>query len=383
MKFCQVLTYPEPHLHRVFSARPHLLNAPFRDQAPELALEVPDATSHWTTTLAELGHETQLLVANDPVSQCQWATERLESFAPRKAGEWVREIVLKQLGKSKPDVLCFTDPVLFGATFLEKIHHRPRWIIGLNSLPPGGSHSWAGYDLVVSPHEAGVRDAWLKRAGDSRLLPTSFPRHVAEAVFQEPTSVDVVYFGRWLPEEENRNKRMAALARASVRKNGGFSMHLFLDIPENVIVPPEVQKLNRGSCFGLARYRALSSARIVVVEEADRTVKQTVPTAVFESTGVGVFTLAPAGAALARCFNPGTEIETYEGTADLLQKVERFLHDESPRKAIARAGQERCLTEHSMENHARTLLNWLEGEPGRLKARMRRWWRHLEAKHKH
>lgn len=382
MKFCQVLTYPEQHLERFFAARPHLLNAPFSAFAPEFSIEAPDAPLLWTSTLRELGHEAHLLVANDPVSQCQWAEERLDSFAPKEANGWIHEIVLKQLGKLKPDVICFSDPSLFGAGFLKKIHHRPRWIVGMNQCHPGGNHSWTGYDLVLSSNDAGVRDAWLKHAGDSRLLPQGFPRYVAEAVFQEPISVDVVYFGRWLPDEENRNKRVAALARASARKNGGFSMEMFLDVRGNTVVPPEVERLNRGPCHGLARYRALSRARIVVVEEPDRSVKRTILQAVFESTGVGAFTLAPAGDALARCFMVGQEVEVYDGTADLLQKIDEFLPTEARRRAVARAGQERCLTEHALENRAQMLLQWLQGSPDTLKARVRRMWRRVQAQRK-
>src|SRR6476620_7506166 len=99
MKFCQLLIYPEAHLHTLHAARPHLLEAPFKDHEPELALEAPDVTSLWTPTLREAGHEAQLIVANDVVSQCQWAGEKLDGFRPKKKTGWMRELVIEQLRK--------------------------------------------------------------------------------------------------------------------------------------------------------------------------------------------------------------------------------------------------------------------------------------------
>lgn len=374
MKFFQIFTYPEKHLHAIHASRPHLLDAPFKEHAPELGIEAPESSSVWCPALNEAGHESFLVVANNPVSQCRWAAEKLDKFNPKNKAEWARELVIEQLRKVKPDVLIITDPVTFSGRFLERLKNRPRWVVAWTSGVPEKNANWRGFDLVVSPHAVAVRHAWKKRAGEARMLRPGFSRAVAEAVFQEPIVHDVVYCGKWIPSEEKRNKRITALAKAALRKENPFSLGLYLDVPKGAELPSAVQKLNLGAREGLARFRALASARLIVAEEAEQGLGVTVPASVFEGVGVGVCTLAMATDELPSFFKPEVEIVTYASTQELITKVDEYLGSEKSRTAIAKAGQERCLTEHTLEARMKTLLSWLEGKPGGFANTLKRLW---------
>lgn len=377
MKFFQILTYPDSHLHAIHAARPHLLDAPFREHAAELAIEGPEACSVWAPALSDAGHESQLIVANNPVSQCRWATEKLEKFNPKNKSEWARELVIEQLRKVKPDVLLIMDPVTFNGRFLERLKHRPLWVVAWTASAPDPKANWRGFDLVVSPHGTTVRHAWKKRAGAARLLAPGFSRTVAEAVFQEPVVHDVVYCGSWDPSEEKRNKRITALAKAALRKDKPFTLGLYLDASKDTALPPAVQKLNLGPRSGLARYRALSSGRLILSEEPGQALGETVSGSVFEGAGLGVCTLAPASDALAAFFKPGSEVVTYSSTQEMVDKIDEYLAADAKRSAVAKAGQERCLTEHSLEARMKTLLPWLEGRPGGFAGTLERLWRRI------
>lgn len=379
MKFCQILTFPESHLHAIHAARPHLLDAPFKEHALALAEEPPDATALWTPSIAKMGHDAQLIVANDAVSQCGWVREKLNAFKPEKKSDWMRETVIKQLGEMKPDVLCVGDPVMFDARFIERITSRPRWIIAHSTLHGTKRRDWSGFDLVLSPHEVCVRQAWRNHARDARLLQLGFPRSMAEAVAQEPATLDVVYCGRWHPGDDRRNDRVAALAKAALRKKQPFSLALHLDVPDGAELPPGVRELNQGSRFGLARYHALRRAKIVVTEELDRALGTSIPPGVFEGTGVGAFTLVEENERLPAIFKPGAEVAVYQGTTDLIAKIHEYLGADSTRSAIAKAGQERCLTEHSLEGRMKTLVPLLANGPGGIVAEARRLWHRYQA----
>ena len=152
---------------------------------------------------------------------------------------------------------------------------------------------------------------------------------------------------------------------------------MYLDVPPGAVLPPAVSQANQGPLQGLKRYQAIHSTAIAVVEEPDEALGDTVPEGVFESTGLGVFTLAEDRASLGRAFKQGVEVETYQGTDDLVAKIDARLADEPGRTAIARAGQERCLTEHSMESRMNAFVSLLHGNPRGLARTACRLWHRL------
>ena len=87
----------------------------------------------------------------------------------------------------------------------------------------------------------------------------------------------------------------------------------------------------------------------------------------FEATGVGALLLTEAGPNLAELFAPGREVVAYDGTDDLVEKV-----DALPRRRRAtasrsrRAGQARTLAEHTYRrSRSRELAEILEATAAR------------------
>ena len=77
----------------------------------------------------------------------------------------------------------------------------------------------------------------------------------------------------------------------------------------------------------------------------------------FEIAGCGAFQLADAGRGeLARHFEPGRELDTFSGEAELTAKLARWLADESGRRAVAAAGRRRALAEHTYARRMSGLL---------------------------
>jgi spore maturation protein CgeB len=80
----------------------------------------------------------------------------------------------------------------------------------------------------------------------------------------------------------------------------------------------------------------------------------------YEATGVGSLLLTDEGSNLAELFDPGTEVVTYTGVDDLVEKARHYLAHEDERRAIAAAGQARTLREHTYELRMRELRDLLE-----------------------
>jgi spore maturation protein CgeB len=81
----------------------------------------------------------------------------------------------------------------------------------------------------------------------------------------------------------------------------------------------------------------------------------------YEATGVGTLLLTDEAKNLGELFEPGREVVTYADADDLAEKVRHYLAHEDERSAVARAGQERTLREHTYAERMRELVAILEG----------------------
>jgi spore maturation protein CgeB len=79
----------------------------------------------------------------------------------------------------------------------------------------------------------------------------------------------------------------------------------------------------------------------------------------FEATGVGAALVTDEASNLGELFDPGREVVTYATADELVERVAHLLEHEDERAAIARAGQERTLREHTYDRRMRDLAEIL------------------------
>ena len=80
----------------------------------------------------------------------------------------------------------------------------------------------------------------------------------------------------------------------------------------------------------------------------------------YEATGDGALLATDAGINLAALFEPGREVLAYRHADDLAATLHELLADDERRVAIARAGQERTLSEHTYPRRIAALAAELE-----------------------
>ncbi len=76
----------------------------------------------------------------------------------------------------------------------------------------------------------------------------------------------------------------------------------------------------------------------------------------FEVPGCRTFLLTNRIPGLSEYYVPGHEVGTFDGKDDLLAQVRRYLHDDDAREAIADAGYERTLRDHTYEKRFRQIF---------------------------
>jgi spore maturation protein CgeB len=76
----------------------------------------------------------------------------------------------------------------------------------------------------------------------------------------------------------------------------------------------------------------------------------------YEATGVGTFLITDWKMNLHEIFEPGKEVIAYRTPEECAELIQYYLEHEAERKAIARAGQERTLKEHTYYHRMQELV---------------------------
>lgn len=125
---------------------------------------------------------------------------------------------------------------------------------------------------------------------------------------------------------------------------------------------PELIKRAKPPVFGYDMYKLFSKARIVFNIHGDGARKCAGNIRLFEATGVGACLITDWKENINDLFEPEKEIVTYSCVEECIDKVKWLLNNSSKREEIAKAGQKRTLTEHTLENRVKVINKIITNE---------------------
>ena len=85
----------------------------------------------------------------------------------------------------------------------------------------------------------------------------------------------------------------------------------------------------------------------------------------FEVPGCGGFLLTDPAVELSECYVPGREVVVFESIRDLIEKSRFYMRHDDERRAIAEAGYQRTLREHTYEHRFNDIFRVIFGERSR------------------
>jgi spore maturation protein CgeB len=311
-----------------------------------------DAYSHF---LGPLGHEAQEVVLNCEPLQRAWANEHGVRISPRlerlRRRDWRHGVLLAQARALKPDVVYVQDLGVLPPAVLRGLRRRARLLVGqiASELPP--AETLRQFDLVLTsfPHYVdrlralGIETEYFRIGFDPRVL----------GRLDRPERRGVVFVGSLRRERHGRGNEL--IARAAERVPVEFYGYGAEDWPEG----STVRKGYRGEAWGLDMYRVFAGAKIVLNRHLTAAEDFANNMRLFEATGVGALLLTDAKRNLGELFEVGREVVAYDGEDDLVAAVSHYLEHEDERAAIAEAGQQRTLREHSYEARMQELAELL------------------------
>jgi spore maturation protein CgeB len=306
-----------------------------------------DAYSHF---LRALGHEAHEVIANCEPLQRAWARENARRWLRRRGRE---ATVLAQAAWFEADVVYVQDLRAFPPRLLKRLRGGGRVVVGQTASELPGSTTLAELDLIVTSFPHYVER--LRALGhDTEYLRIGFDPRVLPALGDQRGRYETVFVGALFAERQH-TRGNHILAAAAERIPVDFWGPGANSWPEG----SAIRRRHHGDAWGLDMYRILAAAKIALNRHIDVAEDYANNMRLYEATGVGTLVLTDAKRNLAELFEPGRELLTFSDADELVAQAQDALSDDDRRQAIAQAGQQRTLREHSYEHRMRELAEML------------------------
>ena len=309
-----------------------------------------------SVNLRLLGHEAEEVVVNAVPMQAAWAREHGVSTA-EGVPNWHPEILAEQVRVIRPDLLYVQEISPVRDEFWSQVRPHVRLLVGQVACTIPAGRDFSAYDLIVSSWRPLI-DHFLRQGRSAEYLPLGFDHRVLDRLGTVGRQWGVSFVGGLGAVHPERTRLIEHLCRNVELDVWGYHMG---DDP----LPETTATRHRGSAWGLDMYRILAGSRITInqhglIEVAGRSDDRYANNQrLFEATGVGTLLITDPKENLAELFAPGQEVVTYRDPDDCVEQVQHLLKDETRRRAIAEAGQQRTLREHTYAQRMEQLANLL------------------------
>ena len=364
MRFLQIHTFYPQYLESLYSRFKSLHKASFQEQIDVLLSDAFSAVHMIAPYMAQAGYESRLVIANCHQVQSQWLKEN--SSYGLHTENWIEEIARKQVEEFQPDILYLSHPIEFDGTFVRKLSHKPKLVLGWRAASFPNNIDWSGIDVMLSSLKPLLELAVQRGAKHGAVFMPGFPTNIAKRIKETKASRDIVFAGQYTPSQHaKRGYYLRELAKTATAKGYDCALHLTGHPGQ---IPTDLKRYLSPPVYGLAMHKALRQGRIAFDARADHFIvdpekntkidiggEDTANMRIFEATGSGVFLLTENFANITQYFDVGKEIETFEDRKELIGKVDYYLAHPEKREEIAAQGQARCFKEHSTEHRVQEL----------------------------
>ncbi len=412
MKMLIITTIYELYLRKFYGGRPELREKPYAEQKAALDYDAFGWVDSWSYVLRPLGYEATEVIANAGPAQRVWAMEHGARF---RESDWLLDIAMARVEYEKPEVLFVCDYSTFTYRWLKELRERCSSImlvVGWCGAPFTDETVFEAYDIVLSCVPELVerfrrmdhRTAHLNHAFDPRVLGRIGQGFVP--------SIDLSFIGSIVRSGEyhlGRERLLGKVAEeidieifspnaeltfvdgfkmavaqgvygvvAGLRAVGVQNMVLkgiplfgrFANFKSRPMWPagpgPRLKSHMRPSVFGLEMYRCLRDSKVTLNSHIDISPMSASNMRLFEATGVGTCLLTDWKENIHELFEPEKEVVTYRTAEECVEKAKWLLEHPRDRERIAKAGQSRCLRDHTFSRRVLDFDKIIRREIGRV-----------------
>jgi spore maturation protein CgeB len=332
---------------------------PYETQWRELMATGFGTANYYSRNLMKLGHEAHEIVFNAAPLQRQWVREhgiklREKEWRPfhkrwhgipvalrRNRQRWPYEILAEQIKNYQPDILHVQDMNTIHAEFIREIKSNVRLVVGQTAYALRNGADYRGFDLILTslPHYVvKFRELGLK----SELFRLGFEPDILKEMKKAGRPYEATHIGGYRAIHRERNEVLEKLIGAGIDLQcWGYGLE---ELPET----SAIRRCYRGEAWGLEMHKIRHNSKVVVSRHVSSVanVHANIMT-LYEATGVGSLLAIDMRNDLGELFEPDKEVLAYNSPDECVEKVKYYLEHEAERLAIAKAGQDRTLQQHT------------------------------------
>jgi len=397
MKFIYLTTLYASVIKDFYAKQTSRSSLGYSEQRAELERQGYGWTGAFGPALSGLGYEVLEISANVEEMQRAWAKENGLAWP---IASWKKDIAFAQVRAADPEIIFVDNPVLFDRTWLDRVRMscpHLRLILGFTGTSSSVLDTLRCYDGVLSclrfqqeelKHQ-GMRAFYLRHAFNRKSLPSSLQRgpvvpevcfvggmvransyHLEREKFLEAL-VEKLPVSMYCPQYEistgydylNTGARHILYTSMQVLRLLGCSDASRERLPfvgrsagwkawPMLQINPHLRRQMRPAVFGNEMLTTLRGAAIAFNKHIDFAGDEAGNMRLYEATGAGSCLLTDAKRNLSDFYVLDREVVAYESISECVEKAKWLLEHPQEREAIAIAGQQRTLRDHTFENRA-------------------------------
>ncbi len=372
MKFIILDHYYYSYLRALYKSQPGLLRGTYQEQRQNIMEQCFGTADFYSSNLKLLGQQAEEIIINCEPLQEQWAKEngvkvnlhKAQIKIGRRKGiplpslkfdkSWLRQVLLSQIKSSRPDVLYVQDPWSFyDMDLLEEVRPYVKLLVCQHASPLPSIEYFKGFNLVLSslPNQVTHFKAFGLK---SEYLAIGFESSLINRILLKPSLYQVVHVGGYSGVHKERTELLYQVSKSVDIDFWGYGVEK---------LPPDskIRQRYRGPAWGRDMYYIRGSSKITLTKHISSVSGNFANNmTLYEATGIGSLLVTDLKSNLNTLFEVGKEIIAYETVDDCIQKIRYYLEHEDERAAIAAAGQQRTLKEHTYFHRMQQLLDILK-----------------------
>lgn len=394
-RFARVTNYYPQYIQNYYLKNPAIGSKSYSEQYKHLVNDSFEIVSSYSKNLNKIGIEAFDIISNAFILQNSW---RKENNLP--TGTTTTELIIEQLNFYKPDVVWIDDFSIITGEWKNKLLRQVpsiKLLIGHICAPYNSviAEKFKLFDIMFTCIPC-LKNELTKLGIKTYLLYHGFEKSILNNINTEnkfPES-DFLFSGSLYTGSGFHNTRIEYIEKML---DAGIKMDLYCNLEsrnktvvkksiysfiallkklhiENVIDKIPFLKKHKGygdvpikyysrklinstkpPVFGYEMYKLLSKAKICFNSHGEIAQKCAGNIRLFEATGVGTCLVTDWKENINDLFEPNKEIVTYKSVEECIEKVKWLLNNPVEREKIAKAGQKRTLSEHTIENRVKTM----------------------------
>lgn len=384
MRFLILNTDYPGFLRWLYARHPGLEKQPYEEQMRARAESLFGVADFYSGNLRKLGHEAWDIHANNEFMQKAWAREHgmtvepplppkepgmsfwrkmrgatsrtpLRHLMPAPPAEgdssWFYDILAMQIEHYKPDII-FNQDMGGGikTSFLREMKPHVRLIVGQIASPLPREKDFDGYDLITSSlpnfvdyfRELGIPAVLNRLAFGPKVLDKIGDNNVA--------TIPVSFIGSLSRSHATRVQLLEHLCQNLDMQIWGYGIE---KLPGN----SPIRQRYQGQAWGTEMYQILRDSKITINHHIGIAENYANNMRLYEATGIGTLLITDWKENLHEMFEPGQEVIAYHSPEECAELIKYYLEHEEECAAIARAGQQRTLREHTYSRRVKELVD--------------------------